>query len=75
VALQSAQRQIVIPAEFGRWRSARFEFNHQPLDFFTASSLPLQNFLVRCHPSSPPENLADEQVGMVRRLRSIEQQI
>jgi len=70
VALQGGQRQVVIPAEFGRSRSARFEFNRQPLDFFTASSLPLQNFLVCCHRSIPTENPADEQVGMVRRLPS-----
>ena len=69
VALQSAERQAVISAEFGRSRSARFEFNYQPRDLFTASSLPQRHVLVSCHPDSPPKNPGDEQVGMVRRLR------
>jgi hypothetical protein len=33
------------------------------------SPLPLRNLLLCCHPRSPPKKPADEQVGMVRRLR------
>ena len=75
VALQSGERQAVISAEFGCARSARFEFNHQPLDLLTASSLPQRPVLDSCHPHSPPKNAADEQVGMVRRLRMSSQSI
>jgi hypothetical protein len=39
LTLQAAQRQTVIPTELVPAQSARFEFKHQPLDLFTASSL------------------------------------
>jgi hypothetical protein len=60
VTLQDAQRQTVMPAEFSQPQSTRFEFTHQPLDLFTASSLPLCNFLICPHPRSPPKKPADE---------------
>jgi hypothetical protein len=68
VTLQDAQRQTVIPTEFSRPQSARFEFNHQSLDLFTTSSLPLSNLPVCRHSHSAPKKPADEQVGLVRRL-------
>jgi hypothetical protein len=69
VALQDAQRQTVIPTEFSRPQSARFEFNHQSLDLFKTSSLPLSNLPVCRHSHSAPKKPADEQLGLVRRLR------
>jgi hypothetical protein len=48
MAASSARR---CKAEFCRSLSAHFEFTHQPLDLFTASSFPLRNLLTRC--SSP----------------------
>jgi hypothetical protein len=35
---------------------ARFEFNHKPLDLFTASALPPRDFLVSSHPDSPAKS-------------------
>jgi hypothetical protein len=60
LALQGAQRQTVIPAKLVLPQSACLEFRHQPLDLFTASSLPLRDFLLCPHPHTPPKKPADE---------------
>jgi hypothetical protein len=60
LALQGAQRQTVIAAKLVLSQSARFEFNHQPLDLFTASALPPRDFLVFSHHDSPTKTPANE---------------
>jgi hypothetical protein len=40
--VQDTQRQTVIPAEFCPPQYSAFEFTYQPLDLFTASSLPFR---------------------------------
>jgi hypothetical protein len=57
-------RSIIGLAPGGEWRacdeSARFEFNHQPLDLFTAASPPLRDLFVCHHPHSPSNKPAAE---------------
>jgi hypothetical protein len=60
----------MITAELLLSQSARFEFDHQPLDLFTASALPLRDFWVFSHPDSPAKKPQDEQVWILRRLPS-----
>ena len=55
MTLQDAQGHAVTSAECCRPQSALFEFTHQPLDLCTASSLPVRNSLVCCHPRSSPK--------------------
>jgi hypothetical protein len=50
----------VIAAKLFLSQSTRFEFNHQPLDLFTASALPPRDFLVFSHPDIPAKRPADE---------------
>jgi hypothetical protein len=50
----------VIAAKLVLSQSARFEFNHQPLDLFTASALPPRDFLVFSHHDSPTKTPANE---------------
>jgi hypothetical protein len=55
-----ALRQTVVAAKFGRSQPARLEFNYKPPYLFTASSLPLRDFLAIRHPHSPAEKPAVE---------------
>jgi len=51
------------------WRKVMPELASQPPDLFTASSLPLRDFLGLVSYRQSTKKPADERVGMVRRLR------
>jgi len=50
LALQRAQRLTMFAAKLVLSQSTGFKFNHQPLDFLSASPLTPRNFLDFSHP-------------------------